>query len=241
MISDEKKRSKSPCRTFLLSLLCIACFTIAILMVSYFEALQRAREAEDKARTSWIRAEREWRRKEDRATKEAESRASAYYQQLKQTKERVIQAQKATEGFETRIRKAEEDAAIARKDSKEFKKQLEDEQSKVLRMSMENEDLKEKLETAQRKAEEARKRVSELLEEAGKKATAVHPGETKVLNENVNEKEAEPTQMEPVKDCDTFLSSGWTKFFLSGTMIFLFLWRKVAVNYCSRLGKMRNL
>ncbi|XP_069985471.1 tropomyosin beta chain-like [Penaeus vannamei] len=224
-VSNAKKKSNASCIIFLFSLLCFAGLVIALLSSAYYEALRRARQAEDDARTSWKRAESEWRKKESEAIKAAEKKASAYHQQVKQTQEKVIRAQKATEGFEKRILNAEKEAALSKKESQDFQGKLADTLSEIVRMTKENKGLQERLEKAQKKAEEARQDVR-MLEQAVKSGVVVTSEMPKVLTENYNAREAES-----LTDCDTFSSSGWAKYLLIGTMVFLFICRKVATTY----------
>ncbi|XP_037780213.1 vicilin-like seed storage protein At2g18540 [Penaeus monodon] len=214
------------------SLLCIAGLVIALLSSAYSDALRRARRREDDARTSWKRAETEWRKRESESIKAAERKASAYHQQVKQTQEKVIRAQKATEGFEKRILKAEKEAALAKKDSEDFQGKLADTVSEIVRMTKESDSLQEKLNKAQKEAEESRKSAN-MLEQLVKSCAkvVVTSEKPKVLTENYSGREQEPMKKEPVTECETFPSGGWTKFLLVGTVAILLIWRKVAVTY----------
>ncbi|XP_047470354.1 uncharacterized protein LOC125026021 isoform X2 [Penaeus chinensis] len=235
--SNAKKKSNASCIIFPFTLLCIAGLVIALLSSAYSDALRRARQAEYDAKTSWKRAEAEWRNKESESIKAAEKKASAYHQQVKQTQEKVIRAQKATEGFEKRILKAEKDAALAKKDSEDFQGKLADTLTEIVRMTKESDRLQEKLNKAQKEAEEARQNAK-LLEQLVTNCAAVTSGKPEVLTENYNARKVEPTKKESVTECATFPSSGWEKYLLVGTMVILLIWRKVAVTYCYRLVKM---
>ncbi|XP_063614310.1 trichoplein keratin filament-binding protein-like [Penaeus indicus] len=194
--SNTKKKSNATCIIFLFTLLCIAGLVIALLSSAYSDALRRARKAEDDARTSWQRAETEWRKKESESIKAAEKKASAYHQQVKQTQEKVIRAQKATEGFEKRILKAEKEAALAKKDSQDFQDKLSDTLTEIVRMTKESERLQEKLNKAQKEAEEARQNAK-MLGQLVKTCAVVTSEKPEVLTENYNVRR-EPTKKESV-------------------------------------------